>query len=159
MGGYLAPRAAAFEHRIAACILYNGVSDSYDAIASSFPKSLLNAVENGNSGVVNIVIGILMDSDINIRFNMRHGMWTTGLSTPFELIKKSKEYTLKDIACNIRCPTLVLEAENDDLFPGQPKKVFEALTCPKKYILFTEEEGARRTLAVWGTCFIKPTHI
>jgi len=27
-------------------------------------------------------------------------------------------------------------------FPGQPRKVFEALTCPKKYILFTSEEGA-----------------
>jgi hypothetical protein len=26
--------------------------------------------------------------------------------------------------------------------PGQPKRVFEALTCPKKNILFTEEEGA-----------------
>lgn len=27
-------------------------------------------------------------------------------------------------------------------FPGQPKKVFDALTCPKKYILFTTEEDA-----------------
>jgi pimeloyl-ACP methyl ester carboxylesterase len=37
MGGYLAARAAAFEHRISACILYNGV---YDAFASGFPQSL-----------------------------------------------------------------------------------------------------------------------
>jgi hypothetical protein len=43
---------------------------------------------------------------------------------------------------NIKCPTLVLEAEKDDSFPGQPKKVYDALTCPKKYILFTEGEGA-----------------
>jgi alpha-beta hydrolase superfamily lysophospholipase len=49
MGGYLAARAAAFEHRISACILYNGVYDGYDAIASSFPKSLLTAIENGDS--------------------------------------------------------------------------------------------------------------
>jgi hypothetical protein len=40
----------------------------------------------------------------------------------------------------IKCPTLVLDAEKDDSFPGQPKKVFEALTCPKKYILFTAGE-------------------
>ena len=39
MGDYLAARAAAFEGRIFACILYNGVYDGYDAFASGFPKS------------------------------------------------------------------------------------------------------------------------
>jgi alpha-beta hydrolase superfamily lysophospholipase len=56
MGGYLAARVAAFEHHISACILYNGVYDGYDAFVSSFPKSLLTAIENGNSEVVNIDI-------------------------------------------------------------------------------------------------------
>jgi hypothetical protein len=37
---------------------------------------------------------------------------------------------------------LVLEAEKDDSFPGQPKKVYEGLESPKKYIVFTQEEGA-----------------
>ena len=142
MGGYLAARAAAFEHRIAACILYDGVYDGYDAFASSFPKSLLTAIENGDSKVVNMVLGILMESDPNIRFNIKHGMWTAGVNTPFELIQQSKNYSIKDIVQNIKCPTLVLEAEKDDSFPGQPKKVYDALTSPKKYILFTEEEGA-----------------
>ena len=142
MGGYLAARAASFEHRIAACILNNGVFDGYDAIASTFPKSLLTAIENGNTEVVNTVLNILIESDPNIRFNMKHGMWTAGVNTPFELIQRSKNYTIKNIAQNIKCPTLVLDAEKDDSFPGQPKKVFEALTCPKKYILFTAGEGA-----------------
>lgn len=142
MGGYLAARAAAFEPRIAACILNDGVFDGYDAISSSFPKSLLTAIENGNSEVVNTILDILSESDPNIRFNIKHGMWTTGVNTPFELIQNSKNYTIKGIAQNIKCPTLVLEAEKDDSFPGQPKKVFEALRCPKKYVLFTTEEGA-----------------
>jgi pimeloyl-ACP methyl ester carboxylesterase len=142
MGGYLAARAVAFEDRIAACILYNGVFDGYDAFASSLPKSLLTAIEDGKSDVVNEVIDILMEFDQNLRFNIKHGMWTTGVNTPFELIQKSKNYTIKDIAQNIKCPTLVLEAEKDDSFPRQPKEVYDALKCPKKYILFTEEEGA-----------------
>jgi pimeloyl-ACP methyl ester carboxylesterase len=142
MGGYLAARAAAFEHRIAACILNDGVFDGYDAFASSFPKSLLTAIDNGNSEIVNTVLDILSESDPNTRFNIKHGMWTAGVNTPFELIQGSKKYTLTNIVKNITCPTLVLEAEKDDSFPGQPKKVFEALTCPKKYILFTEQEGA-----------------
>jgi pimeloyl-ACP methyl ester carboxylesterase len=142
MGGYLAARAAAFEHRIAACILYNGVYDGYDAFGSGFAQSLRLAVENGNVDTVNNVIGILSDLDANMRFNLKHGMWTTGTNSPFELIQESKKYTVKDIAQKIRCPTLVLEAEKDDSFPGQPKKVYDALTCPKKYIMFTTEEGA-----------------
>jgi pimeloyl-ACP methyl ester carboxylesterase len=142
MGDYLAARAAAFEHRIAACILYNGVYDGYDAIASSFPKSLLTAIENGDSKVVNMVLGILMESDPNIRFNLLHGMWSTSVNTPYELIQGSKNYTIKDVVQNIKCPSLVLDAEKDDSFPGQLKKVYDALTSPKSYIRFTEQEGA-----------------
>jgi hypothetical protein len=81
-----------------------------------------------------MVFGILMESDPNIRFTIKHGMWTFGVNTPSELIQKSKNYTIKYIAQNIKCPTLVLDAEKDDSFPGQPKKVYDALTCPKSYI-------------------------
>jgi len=142
MGGYLAARAATFEHRISACILNDGVYDGYDAITSSFPESLSTALEEGNSEFVNSTILDLMDSDPNARFNMKHGMWTTGSNSPYDLITAAKSYTLKDLVKNITCPTLVLEAEKDDSFPGQPKKVYDGLRCPKKYILFTEEEGA-----------------
>jgi pimeloyl-ACP methyl ester carboxylesterase len=142
MGGYLAARAAAFEDRISACILYNGVYDGYDAFASGFPQSLRLAVENGKVDIVNTVLGILSDLDANMRFNLKHGMLTTGTNSPFELIQGSKKYSVKGIAQKIKCPTLVLEAEKDDSFPGQPKKVYDALTCPKKYVLFTTQEGA-----------------
>ncbi|MGA6991461.1 MAG: alpha/beta fold hydrolase [Nitrososphaeraceae archaeon] len=142
MGGYLAARATAFDHRISACILNDGVYDGYDAIASSFPKSLLTAFEEGNSEFVNSAIADLMESDPNFRFNMKHGMWTTGSNSPYDLIAGAKNYTIKDIIKNITCPTLVLEAEKDDSFPGQPKKVYDGLRSPKKYIRFTEEEGA-----------------
>lgn len=142
MGGYLAARAVAFEHRLSACILYNGVYDGKEALESSFPSPLLKAIDEGNKMVVNRVIEILMETDSNIKFNIKHGMWTFDIDSPYDLVKRSSEFTLKEIAQNIRCPTLVLDAEKDDSFPGQPPKVYDALTCPKKYILFTVEEGA-----------------
>ena len=142
LGGYLAARAAAFEHRLSACILYNGVYDGREALESSFPPLLLKSIEDGNEKVVNTVIEILMETDSNIKFNIKHGMWTFGIDSPYELVKKSSAFTLKEIASNIRCPTLVLDAEKDDSFPGQPQKVYNALTCPKKYTLFTVDEGA-----------------
>ena len=142
MGGYLAARAAAFDNRISACILNDGVYDGYDAITSSFPESLLTALEEGNSEFVNSTLTDLMESDPNARFNMKHGMWTSRSNSPYDLITGAKSYTLKDIIKNITCPTLVLEAEKDDSFPGQPKKVYDGLESPKKYVIFTQEEGA-----------------
>jgi hypothetical protein len=73
---------------------------------------------------------------------MSHGMWVFNATDPLDFIQKNKDYTLKDVAENIECPTLVLEAQMDHDFPGGPKKVYDVLKCPKKYILFTAEEGA-----------------
>ncbi len=146
MGGYLAARAVAFEPRISAVILYNGVYDGYDAIKSGFPDSLLEAIEEGNSEFVNTILTNLMETDSNVKFNMKHGMWTTGTNSPYELIIGSKKFSTKDILKNIKSPTLVLEGEKDDSFPGQPKKVYDGLvslpSSLKKYIIFTTEEGA-----------------
>lgn len=97
MGGYLAARAAAFEPRLSAVILYDGVYDGYDAIASGFPSRLLEAVEKGNSEFVNRTLTELMESDPNTKFNMKHGMWTTRTSSPYELITGAKKYSVKEI--------------------------------------------------------------
>ena len=61
-------------------------------------------------------------------------MWTFGIDSPYELVKKSSAFILKEIASNIRCPTLVLDEKKDDSFPGQPQRVYDALTCPKKIL-------------------------
>ena len=67
-------------------------------------------------------------------------------NSPYELITGAKAYSIKNIIKEIKTPTLVLDAEKDDSFPGQPKKVYDGLvsvpSSSKKYILFTEEEGA-----------------
>ena len=47
-------------------------------------------------------------------------MWTFGVNTPFELLQKSNEFTVKGIANMLGCPTLDLEAQEDDSFLGQP---------------------------------------
>ena len=71
---------------------------------------------------------------------MKHGMWTTGSKTPLELIQKNTSFTLDGIANKIRCPTLVLEAQKDDSFPGQPQKVFNALTCTLRHIFYLQKK-------------------
>jgi hypothetical protein len=58
-----------------------------------------------------------------------------------ELVKAAAAYTMAGIADQVACPTLVLEAENDQFFKGQPERIFAELTCPKELIAFREDEG------------------
>ena len=93
MGGYLAARAAAFEHRLAACILNDGVFDIYEAYMDHFPDTLHKAIDNNNAEVVNTAIEIVMAFNTTARWAFSHGMWTFRAKTPLEYIRKNADYT------------------------------------------------------------------
>ncbi|WP_405166419.1 alpha/beta fold hydrolase [Nocardia sp. NBC_01499] len=131
LGGYLAARAAAFEHRIAACVLHDGVYDSHDAVV---PIARMAAETPGGMETV-------MAQSISARWLVNNGLWTFGVSDADELVKAFQAYTIEGLADRITCPTLVLDAENDQFFTGQPQRIFDALTCPKELITFREDEG------------------
>jgi pimeloyl-ACP methyl ester carboxylesterase len=145
LGGYLAARAVAFEKRISACILDDGVFDVYRSFVRHMPKFLTDIVENNvesKAEVMDSSIEEAMGQNTGARWGYSHGMWVFGAASPFDLVRKTRDYTLKDIISEIKCNTLVLEAEEDDSFPGQPKMVYSHLSCPKEYMLFTKDEGA-----------------
>lgn len=135
LGGYLAARAAAFEPRLAACILHDGVYEAHSVFAR-LPEAAPDGV------------------DAKTRWVVDNGRWTFGVDGVPELIEATKPYTMDDVADRIDCPTLVLEAENDMFFTGQPERIYEALTCPKDLISFPESEGGGEhchegALALW----------
>jgi hypothetical protein len=51
-----------------------------------------------------------------------------------------KKFTLKGIAEKITAKTLVIEGGEEF---GQARELFDALKCPKDYLLFTAEEAAQ----------------
>ncbi|MEU0804915.1 alpha/beta fold hydrolase [Streptomyces sp. NPDC005970] len=132
LGGYLAARAAAFEHRIAACVLHDGTWDFHEAVAAlaSRAASMPGGIE------------ALMAQNTTARWVVRNGRWTFGVSGIDELVRATEAYTMAGIADYITCPTLVLDAENDQFFKGQPQRLFDELTCQKELISFREDEGA-----------------
>jgi dienelactone hydrolase len=69
-------------------------------------------------------------------------MWTMKASSLFDCVQKISQYNLDGIADKITCPTLLCDGAEDHSFPGQPRKLFEALNCPKTYLLFTAEDAA-----------------
>jgi hypothetical protein len=65
-----------------------------------------------------------------------------GADSFFDILRAVRGYTLAGVADRIACPTLVTDPEAEPFFPGHSKKLYDALTCPKKLVTFTREQGA-----------------
>ncbi|MGK9148217.1 alpha/beta fold hydrolase [Plantibacter flavus] len=143
LGGYLAPRAASGEHRLAACIADSGFYDLFDAAISRIPAPLRGQIPDGNATAVRLVED-LMDSRLKKPtdgWSLRRGLYVNGVDTMMDYIRDARNYTLKGFAEQITCPTLVCHAEGDDI-AAQAPELYAALNCEKQLILFTEAEGA-----------------
>jgi pimeloyl-ACP methyl ester carboxylesterase len=142
LGGYFAARAVAFEHRFRAAIFFGGVYDFYETIQHMLPKASLAALDAGDTKACEAIIQAGMDENTGLRWLLTQGVWSFGSSSMAEFIEQTKSYTMKDVIGQIRCPCLVMEAEADMFFKGQPKEVYDALHAPKHLVRFTGEDGA-----------------
>ena len=139
-GGYLAPRAAAFEHRLAACIADAALFDPAALSKKMFPPNIASALERNDVAVLEPFFTELQENTTQ-RFILGRGMWVHGATTPWEYFKMFQAYSLADVARNIQCPTFVDEAENDRR-RGGGRELYDALRCPREYVLFAASEGA-----------------
>ena len=142
-GGYLAPRAATAEHRLAACISDCGPYDLFDAIARRLPGVLAKQLPDGNPTLLRTldrVVRSVMNKP-TAGWAMRRNLMVHGLSDPLEYFRIAPQYSLKGTEHLITCPTFVCSAEDDDL-SVDAKKLYDALTCPKQYLQFSSAEGA-----------------
>ena len=147
LGGLLAPRAAAFEKRLAAVIANDGLYDYAAAQLARVPPEELDRVKAGlvaaEAPDLDAGLDQAMKTMPTARWAFSHGMFAFGASTPRAYLAKSLAYNLRDgVAEAISCPTLVCDAEGDIFFKGQPQQLYDHLTCRKTLMRFTEEEGA-----------------
>jgi pimeloyl-ACP methyl ester carboxylesterase len=143
LGGYLVARAAAFEHRVAALILDDGVHDFHGAFAGMLPPFLLSWIDEGRDDVANPVLAMAAAANTQARWGLRNGMWALGADSFADLVRRSKNYTLDGIADRITAPALILDAENDQFFVGQPQDAEKAMVnSDTTLITLTEAEGA-----------------
>ncbi|MGZ7117021.1 MAG: alpha/beta hydrolase family protein [Methanobacterium sp.] len=143
-GGYLAPRAVAFEHRIKACISNGGIYDFFEPMVAKTGISrekLMNWIDS-NPDEVDKAIYEFIKNDSEARWGTQDGMWKFGADTPHELYLKESQYTLEGIVDKIKCHMLIIDSEKEQFFAGQPKKLYDALKSPKDLMLFTAEEAA-----------------
>jgi len=142
-GGYLAPRAATGEPRIAALIADPGEYSLYDLMLRRMPPFLARRL-NGKDGLALSLLNWLLTRrmrHLTEGWGLRRGLWTHGVKTPLDYLRLTAAYTLQGRVDGIRCPTLICEAENDDI-AATAQDLFDKLSCEKAFVSFTAREGA-----------------
>ena len=143
MGGYLAPRAAAFEHRLAACVAYDGVIDMAVTILGRLGPQSPELDSKQTLAAMDHLIAHRAEAPSSLRWGISNALWVFRGDTTQELLDEISKYgDLTEVVGQITCPTLVCEAENDHFFSGQPQMLYDALRCPKTLLTFTAAEGA-----------------
>jgi pimeloyl-ACP methyl ester carboxylesterase len=142
-GGYLAPRAASAEPRLAACIADPGEFSLFEEFKSRMPAFAVRALAGRNPLALALLKLFLKRrlSHTTAGWALRRGMWVHGAEDPLAYIRLTNNYTLEARAERIRCPTLVCSAENDTI-GVTARQLYDSLTCEKAFVIFLAKEGA-----------------
>lgn len=142
-GGYWAPRAAAFEHRLAALVADPGVmqvwTSWYDNLSPGVAEALATTPKAAFDAGVAEATATMPPS---VRFDIAKRSEPYGTASLFEVLTQVRAYDLTGVAAGIRCPALVTDPEDEPFWPGQSAALHAALTCPKTLMPFTAAEGA-----------------
>jgi len=124
LGGYYAPRAAAFEQRFACCLAW-GAQWNYH-------KIWLNRFER------------LARADTpSLSVAAQHILWVLNASSEQDVLKRLEPFNLDGVVQKISCPFLMLHGEGDEQVPlSDAQACFDAVGSKQKTIkIFTREEG------------------
>ncbi len=127
LGGFLAPRAAAFDPRIDAVVAHNVFFDFYDAVV---PDPAMRAqLEAGEREAVNALAAEVMRDVTQVRWALNHGCWVLECDTPFDCLRRLPDFSLKGVANKVTCDVFVTAGAEDHFVPLSQLNEFEqALT-------------------------------
>ncbi|GES28338.1 alpha/beta hydrolase [Streptomyces angustmyceticus] len=143
---------AAFEHRIAALVAMPGVLQPWLGFPPEIREILTPSKEKTNAVWNKEVVPELPPSaaaTLKKRFEpfsvpamlaARRGKMFTDFYTPATLIRS---LDITDVVRRITMPTLILDYEDEQFYPGQPRQMFDKLTAPKDYMKLTAATGAQ----------------
>lgn len=142
-GGYWVPRAAAFEPRLAAIVADPGVTDVSTSWNAHLPPDMAAALDDParkddfDAGMA----FALADPDLGYTLKVRSRPFR--IASFWELYRSLRDYRLDaETIGRITCPTAVTSPDHEQFWPDQAGELYEALTCDKVLLRFTEAEGA-----------------
>lgn len=140
-GGYWAPRAAAFEHRLAALVADPGVMRVSASWEAHLPEPMIQLLDVGDKDDFDAAMGASLPPPVRAVLAWR--MAPYGTESWFEAYTAARKMTLDAATvASIRCPTLVLDPDNEQFWPGQSEEFHDLLTCDKELVHFGTEEGS-----------------
>jgi pimeloyl-ACP methyl ester carboxylesterase len=143
MGGYLVARAAAFDSRVAALILDDGIYDFHAVLVNKMPPFLADWIDQGKDDVAMPVLELVMAINTEARWALRNGKWVMGAQSIVDVPRAFKAYTLAGVADRITAPALVLDPDNDQFLKGEPQRAADAMVnADTTLITLKESEGA-----------------
>jgi alpha-beta hydrolase superfamily lysophospholipase len=146
LGGYLAPRAASGEHRLAACVADPGLWSIASGLRAFSAKLGVPPEATAKPGEIDRQVldrmWQVITNDRKLRWSVvQRGFWVNGVDNLRDFLRCIEAFSMEGRAQDIRCPTLITHAEDDPL-AGSAQAFFDALRCPKDIIRFTSTEGA-----------------
>jgi alpha-beta hydrolase superfamily lysophospholipase len=123
MGGYLAPRAAAFDSRIDGVVAYDVFFDGYTIATRAVPPFAFWLARHHYYGVLNFLSGLSKNPGTD--WAQKNGMWTLGTKDSFAVLDAFKPYTLAPVAARIHADVLVLAGADDHFVPANQLNEFK----------------------------------
>jgi pimeloyl-ACP methyl ester carboxylesterase len=121
LGGYLAPRAAAFEPRIERVVAWGAMYDFMGCFERGMGKetfALLNQlIDDGQRDFVNDALASAGAENLQASWAIAHGMHVCGGADAFEFFQWLQSMNLKDVSHLIEQDTLIIMGANDHLVP------------------------------------------
>jgi pimeloyl-ACP methyl ester carboxylesterase len=140
-GGALAPRAAAFEKRIKICIANPGVLNWAEAMYGHFEDypGFLELLEASPEAFNAAAAGLTRLWPV-AGWWFREAAWKHDATSPADLMMKLGEFNNEGVVDQIDCQVLIIDGTAEDATPGQAERLYDALSSPKDYMLFTAED-------------------
>ncbi|MEQ8349141.1 MAG: alpha/beta fold hydrolase [Sneathiellaceae bacterium] len=139
-GGYLAPRAAASERRLAALVANPGQVDIGSGLASRLPPPIAEMWHRGDRAGMDAAFAELFARDPMRRFYFRSRMAVHGIDSVFDYCNELQRFTLAGRLGDIACPTLVLDNPGDTV-SVVGNAFHDGLTCDKTLVSMVAADG------------------
>jgi pimeloyl-ACP methyl ester carboxylesterase len=125
MGGYLAPRAAAFDDRFDGVVAYDAFFDGGVIAARYVPPIVVWLDEHGFNTIVDLMVRTKAALSPGFAWATSNGMWTTGTNRPLDTTKAMQKYSLSGVAQRIKGDVLILAGADDHFVPIEQVGQFE----------------------------------
>ncbi len=96
LGGWLATRAAAFEHRISAVVAVDGVYSAGDAFLDQLPPALMSLYKSGNKSAFDTTVTAALaggKAPTSLRWGVEQGLWSFKVRSGYDFLHVAAKMT------------------------------------------------------------------